>query len=145
MTGTDQTAGTHLPIGMGFWIKPAYNAGNFTGSGSMTWTVEVGDVTTYQASLIGKTMTVVWKLDATSVGGTPSTGLYILVPGGYAAKTAAFAPAYVVDNGGAAVWSSAHIAAGQSVIGIDKTLAGGNWSASTNATYIYGEITFEVH
>src|SRR6185295_3701711 len=39
------------------WITPSYSGGNFTANGSMTWTVDSGDVTTYAYKLLeSKTM-----------------------------------------------------------------------------------------
>lgn len=127
---------------LGEWINVTFSAGNFTGNGSMTWTLASGDQTTLKYTLIGKTMIVSFVLATTTVGGTPNTSLRIAIPGGFTAAVAMSAPCEVSDNG-TSTRSMADVAAGGSNIVITKA-AGGNWSASTDNTAVRGQIAFEV-
>src|SRR3990167_787127 len=72
------------------WTTPTFSAGDFTASGSMTWTVDAGDVVTYAYTIINKVMTVLFYIDPTTVGGTPSTSLQIAIPANKTATKAVF-------------------------------------------------------
>lgn len=128
---------------MGEWIAVAFSAGNFTGSGSMTWTVEVGDQVTYRYTLNGKTMTLSFWINATSVGGTPDTQLRIAIPGGFTAAQSMSGVCKIVDNGTPefAEWA---VSAAGSTVNIGRN-TGGNFTASTNNTYARGTAIFEVN
>jgi hypothetical protein len=119
-------------------------AGNFTGSGAMTWTVEVGDQGDFHYSVVGKTMTMWFYLSTTTVGGTPDTVLYILIPGGFIPAITTKALIEVLDNSSAKT-GSAVAAIGVNRIAVYNAVSGGtNWTASTNATAVRGQITFAV-
>lgn len=124
------------------WQTPTFAAGDFTANGSMTWTVQSGDVTTYAWRLDGKMMTVLVTLATTTVGGTANTQLNIKVPGGYIAAKRAINPCFVLDNNVRATGYLEVAAAGTNII-VQRT-DGANWTLSTNLTYVYGQITFEI-
>ena len=72
---------------MGDWTDVAYAAGNFTGSASMTWTVEAADQSVYKYALVaGHTLILSAQLFSTVVGGTLDYELRVAIPGGYTAK-----------------------------------------------------------
>jgi hypothetical protein len=132
---------SNLDPGRG-WVPPAYDAANFSASGSMTWTVQNTDVATYAYTLLNRTMTLSFSFDNTSVGGTPDYVLRIKIPNGKVATKAMSSKVRLLDNSTPAdAWC--------------YTSAGGTWvdiqredfatfSASTNATTVQGQITFEV-
>lgn len=64
----------------GAWITPPFAAGDFTGSGSMTWTVDAGDVQTDRYRLEGTRAIYQASYNGTSVGGTPATQLIRALP-----------------------------------------------------------------
>jgi hypothetical protein len=131
---------------MGEWINVTFSAGNFTGNGSMTWTLASGDQVTFKYTLIGKTMIVSVVLQTTTVGGTPNTDLRIAIPGGFTAAVAMVSPCDIVDNGTFPTTSARgrmSVAAGATQIVIN-TATGGNWTASTDQTHVRGQIAFEV-
>ncbi len=146
------TAATHLDEAVsmssklttpGAWTTPAFDAAFFTASGSMTWTVEAGDVTTYAYAIIGKIMTVAFTLYTTTVGGTPSATLYIKVPASKTVTKAMTNPVSLLDNMVRSI-GIATVAAGGQQIAITRTDVA-NWTASTNQTYVLGQITFEIN
>ena len=53
------------------WTSVAYDAADFTGNGSMTWTVGSADVLQFAYRIEGTAMTVAFALATTTVGGTP--------------------------------------------------------------------------
>lgn len=124
------------------WQTPTFAAGDFTANGAMTWTVDAGDVTTYAWRQDGKMMTVLITLATTTVGGTPNTQLQIKVPGGRTAAKRAINPCFILDNN-VRTTGYLDVAAGGTNITVNRT-DGANWTASTNLTYVYGQITFEV-
>lgn len=126
-------------------ITPAYAAGNFTGSGSMTWTVDSGDVATYAYLLEGQKLTVWFFISTTTVGGTPSAGLQMALPGGFTAfaSHSAADACYVSDNGGSFLPGLVQCAGGATLISIFRD-ALVNWSAATNTTAVRGTIALRV-
>jgi len=128
----------------GAWTTPGYSAGDFTCNESMTWTVEAGDVTVFAYTIVGKTMTVAFQINDSTVGGTLSNTLQIKIP---AAKTATKimygAMGRLVDNS-VVTPGFCFVAAAGTNIGITRQDIG-NYTASTNATHVYGQITFEIN
>jgi len=124
------------------WVSPPYGGGNFTASGSMTWTVESGDVATYAYTLLNRTMTVSFTLNSTSVGGTPSSVLRIKIPLGKFSTKAMNSFVRASDNGTPVpAWCYTDVSGVW--LNIQKTDFS-NWSLSTNGTTIQGQITFEI-
>lgn len=123
-------------------INVAHAAGNFTASGSMTWTVEAADQITFTYRQSGKFLYLTLNTNATSIGGTPSTELYTALPAGFVCTRSFLIPTIGVNNG-----VLAHIyinpVAGGTVLRF-YLFAGGNWTASTNNTNVLATCEFEV-
>ena len=106
-----------------------------------TWTG--GTITTAQYTLIGKTMTVLLQIEAsTNSAGTGS--LSVTIPGGFIANKEI--RNYVVLNDGAGA-TFAHgqiiVAAGGTTVVIMRS-DGANFAANAGTLYVRGQITFEV-
>lgn len=128
---------------LGEWTAPAFSAGNFTAS-TGSWTVDSGDVATYTYTLVGKTITVVFEINATDVSATPAS-LNIAIPGGFSAARSTRALVQVSDAGGAVTTGVARVQATGTVIEVQSTIAGGAWATtSADDTLIRGQITFEI-
>jgi len=127
----------------GAWVTPTFSAGDFTASGSMTWTVEAGDVGTYAYHIVGKKMTVAFIINTTTVGGTPSNSLYIKIP-------ASKVPTKAMKNT-CIVYDGTAYAAGRVELGVAGTVLmilkmdSSNWTAGANDHYVQGEIEFEIN
>lgn len=130
---------------LGEWFSPGFKTTYFTGNNSMTWTVARADVQVFKYTIIGTTMIVAFTILGSTVAGTPSTALQISLAGNLVAKDGAFSFIRAVDNGSPAE-ATAVILAGESVISIylNQGYPSGVWAASTDATDVYGQITFEV-
>lgn len=122
------------------WTTPTFSAADYTGNGSMTWTVDAGDVTTLAYQLRGTTMTVLVSLSDTTVGGTPNDALQIAIPAGKTAAKVAATPMYAVDNSTEQIGRMVVSAAGTKILLLKVPSA--NWTAG--AVAIQGQITFEV-
>jgi hypothetical protein len=129
-----------FPGGSG-WTSPAFNAANFTGSGSMTWTLTAGDVALHKYIVIGKTVHWHMNLITTTVGGTASTGLRVALPAGLTLSGASRGVAWHNDNGtegfGGYIMNASYVE-------FFKPNTATNWALSTNNTAIYASITFEI-
>lgn len=146
-TGTIKASGGLFDLSrstaLGEWTNVAYASGNFTASGSMTWTVESGDQVAYSYMLIGHTMWLAFALNNTTVGGTPSTELHVAIPGGFTGKNnATLGAVRSFDNGTDTVGFCGAVASAAYV----RCWRGGfsNWAASTNSTSLQAFVTLEV-
>lgn len=127
----------------GAWIDVAYASGDFTGSGTITWTVAAGDVSAHRYYLDGRTLYMVVALDTTSVSGAGNQ-LFIAVPGGFTvAGTCYGVLGDVIDNGVATTGFYRANTVGDVIIGCIRTDAA-NWAASVDNTYIRGMLIFDV-
>lgn len=126
----------------GLWTAPTFSAGDYTASGSMTWTVDSADANVYYL-LLGKTMLISFRLGTTTVGGTPSTGLYIKIPAGHTANRTAAAPIYIIQQGPIYECGYAQVVGGATTITLTRE-QGNNWVSSTNNTYVFGQLWVEI-
>lgn len=144
----DATSARWRMIGhdQGAYITPTFAAGTYTASGSLTWTVDSADVTTFAYYLSGRSMSVVFFLLSTSTGGVASTALQITIPLG---MTTVFQARNTTlrysDAGGAAAAGFISLTATSTLIRLNK-MDGANWSnAAANNTEVEGEIFFGVN
>lgn len=126
----------------GAWILPTFAATNFTGFSAQTWTVASTAVATFQYTIIGSVMVLVFDLRSTTVGGTPSAALQIKVPGGWLATASVINPVKLVDNG-THTTGFALTTPRSSILLIERTDVA-NFTASAAATSVQGQITFPV-
>lgn len=139
-TGLGFSADTYLG---GAWTTPAFSAGDFTGSGAMTWTLVAGDVSTFAYMIDGKKMTVSFYLLTTTVGGVADDTLRIAIPASKTATKTMLNACYISDNGTPVIGTCRVVAAGTS-IEIQRT-DGADFTAATDATSVLGQITFEIN
>ncbi|RPH53727.1 MAG: hypothetical protein EHM89_19645 [Acidobacteria bacterium] len=125
----------------GAWTVAPYVAGAFTGSAGMVWTVEAGDVI-IAYSLVNKTITVAIAINTSTVAAPLGNTLNIASTmwGGVAAKRPAYGAVAMLVNGAA---SPGFFQASGAVISVFK-LDQSAYVASTNATFVYGTLTFEI-
>jgi hypothetical protein len=125
----------------GEWNDIAYNDANFLGDGvAADWTVDNGgDQIDYKTSAHGKTMTLSFAIQASTVANTP-TYLQIIVPGtivGYHYNMGQGTPHGLAKE---IVLISAENGNGH--IGINRLTA--DWPNGTDGTSVFGQITFEI-
>lgn len=128
-------------------ITPSFNAGDWTGSGSMTVTVASGDVLTDAYRIVGKTMHYWFFLNTITIGGTPSSSILRVIPNNYAITsggTGEGGPMRVFDNGTYRV-GFAFVYTPSSTTQIVFTILDlSNYAASTNNSGLFGKASFEV-
>ena len=125
----------------GAWITPTYAGGNYTGSGG--WTVDSGDVSTQAYLLRGRTLTVAWYLGTTTVVAGTTLSIGNGAWGGFTIAKSMLNPAGMNEAGGGNAICLANVTAAGTTIALLKQ-AGANFTAATNTSSFYGEITFEV-
>ena len=123
------------------WVTPSFDAGNFTASGSMTWTVIAGNVTCYKYRLVGKTMTVAFSIGNTTIGGTPDTSLQIKVPASKTGATTNESNPCVVTDGNGTQYTGYALVSGTDILVRKWPIA--NWAAGVSGQ-VLGQITFEI-
>ncbi|HVL67207.1 MAG TPA: hypothetical protein VM364_08080 [Vicinamibacterales bacterium] len=126
---------------LGEWQSVAYSSGHFSAS-SGSWTVESADQEVLGYTLVGKTLTVTYRLTSTSVSATPGA-LRVAIPGGFTAARSTLVPIGYAADAGTIVDAYASVGSGGTNIVFNKRNAA-NWSTATNSTDVIGQITFEI-
>lgn len=67
---------------MGHWINVPFSALNFVASGGMVWTVTSGNVNANRYALVGKTLFWNLQISVSTLSGSPSSNLNVVLPGG---------------------------------------------------------------
>lgn len=130
-------------ISHGRTVLSAYSAGNFLASGSMNWVVDAGDVFNLRHSQQSRTVTLYVQLLGTSMSGTPSHTLGLVIPGivpfgGFSSI------GYARDNGtNVPIKISTYYTGGAGMFVIQK-LDGSNWNISANNTDVCFQMSFEL-
>ncbi len=122
------------------WTAQPFNAAEYAGNNSMTVTVAAGDVALNRYLVIGKIC--FWRLVivTATVGGTPSTQIQVTLPGGLTAANGAQGAYYYSDNNTPGIGFFQVGAGTCNFLKLDS----GNWTASTDLTYIRAELFFEI-
>lgn len=132
----------------GAWIPTTFSAGNFTGSGAMTWTVSSGNVVTMRYRLSGRELSVAFYIQSTTVGGTIDTSLTIgnAAYGGFTTAAQMLSLFLYNDNGGGNTpgFAQSGPSTGTTSLQLSHNSLS-NWSASAAATSIFGTVILEVN
>jgi hypothetical protein len=123
-------------IDPGAAVAVTYSAGNFTASGSMTWTVDSGDQVKFAYVQRGKFVQFFVVLTLTTVGGTLSNELRIALPNGFTAAYEQWSPFFGGYDSSVWVAVTASLQAGGTYLSIQKS-GSGNYVAATNTTSLY--------
>ena len=130
----------------GAWVSQGYSAVNYFAVGGGSWTVDPADVLTQAFVLQGRTLTIQFSFVNTVVVAAPA--LAFLMPAGYISILGKlFVIPIVVNDVGAAGLTGGFAqidgtgGSGAAHIGLYRFA--GSW-ASSSATNIFGNITFEV-
>lgn len=132
-------------VAMGVW-KTALtaDASAFTGSGAMTWTVDIGDQAN-SYTLIGTTMILTVRIDTSSVGGVPNNILAMRIPDGFHAVRAGSGTCLIYDNTLAtAVLGQMRVLTSAPTVVQFLRFDGANFAASANNTAVVGQLAIEV-
>lgn len=123
------------------WTDVPYASGNFSGSGTITWTVQVGDMLAHLYALSGTYLRLQVVLANTTVSGT-GTGLRIALPAGLTVARTTSGPMFVRDNGVSQAGRWVATQGDAFVAVLNET--GSNWAASTNNTQVIGTMDIPI-
>lgn len=130
---------------------PAFDATHFVGNGSMTWTLQAGDVNNISYNILRRLVRVNFSLNTTTVGGTPNNELQITNGqfGGFTCANEAFGFLSWRESGVSVRTVGLCRINGSSSGNNDRIRlqksGEGNWAAGTNLTDVYGSIWFEAN
>lgn len=125
------------------WRTPAFDATRFTGDGTITWTVQAGDVAAERYARLGNLL--VWNLviAGSSTGGAASTAFYVRMPENLVLGSTVVTVGYASDAGTAITSVITGVRGSRQVI-VQRN-DGGNWSnAAANNTSVYFQLVCEV-
>ncbi len=108
-----------------------YAAGNFTGSGTITWTVGSGDQSRFRIATIGAIARIQVQIELTTVAGA-GTELRVALP--FSTTSTQTIAVRAVDNG---TFIDAFVSIGAAQLTF--ITSGASWAASTNLTSVYYE------
>jgi hypothetical protein len=129
---------------LGDFVAPAFAAGNFTGSVGMTFTVASGNVSEYKYSIVGHNLHLECMISAATTGGSASTALKVVIPGGFTIKGTKRVPCGSLNNG---TWVNgmALMTDGANFVGVYIDITGANnWTLSANTGFSFS-VDFEVN
>jgi len=119
--------------GSGPRVSVPYNAGDFSGTGGLTWTVEAADVNGFGYSKDGPKLFIEFDLVTTTVGGGLANNfLSVAIPGGFLPSRTVQLPCLAQDNG--TVWESVFCIVTQGSGALLFRRFAANWSAAANTT-----------
>ncbi len=124
----------------GVWTDEPFDAGDFTGSGGMAWTVAEGDVVELAWVIRGKTMTVSFHIQTSTIVAPLGSSLLIRIPNGRASAGSAGASCWLTDNGTPEIARARTSGTSLSF----KHGNGSNFAAQTNTFEIHGQVTFGI-
>jgi hypothetical protein len=126
---------------IGPWIDIPFNAGNYTGNGTLVWTVAVGDQTAFGYTIVNDNIVILnIRVETTSVSGTGNT-LAIALPAAITPKKSLALPCLLFDNGGNAN-GFITMTAGSASVGFVRGDTG-NFAAAVNSTSVYVVVVYE--
>lgn len=128
----------------GAWITPTFSAGNYTGSGSSTWTVEAGDVAANKYLVEGTTLFWQGQITTTTVGGTPDNKLQVTLPQGYTLAGNCTNATWNINAGGAREAGYTFGSSADTLLTIQR-LPLANWDAATNTTQVNFQVACQIN
>lgn len=130
----------------GAYLNVAYSAGNFAGSGGMSWSVDSGDQLTYAYYLIGHVLHLTVYITTSTTTGTGASTVRVTIPAGYTAVNTAFFPYQSIDTGDAtvAIMSVCEVDASGTQVLCYRDVNATAWSIHTNTIQVRLSIAFEI-
>lgn len=124
----------------GGWIAVPYAGTNFT-SDAGSWTVDAGDVSNYRYVTRNRTLTLNYYLQATTIAGAPNA-LSVHLPSTFTSAMDIRAPGVMYDGAFRSTFLTVPLNANTIT---HNRQDGATWTPNTNATFVYGNLTFEMN
>lgn len=148
VTGDITAAGRYYergrPKAVGEWTAVPFSSFDFTGSGTLSWAVESGDMLTFAYMALGHTLWMSIYINTSSVSGTGAE-LRVAIPPGYTIARTMRGPVGATDAAVDAEGAFWQASAGASYVAFFRDAAASNWnSAASNSTSVFGTFCVEV-
>jgi len=126
----------------GAWITPAFAAGNFLGSGGMTWAVTAGQLQEYSYRVNGKTL--FWNLiiNGSTLSGSASNVVYFKLMSTYLPARGAFLPV-ILGNGGGSTTGMTQASLAVSPVAIYRSFLGEAYTIGSLSAYGAGFVEIQ--
>ncbi len=128
-------------------VDVAHDAANFTGKGTLTWTVEAGDQTAFDYTIVGKLMIINWWLvtTATSTGGATDNQIRITLPAGKTCDKRSSGVYYYADtsSGVPSIATFWICSPGTTYLGLYYD-AGTQWPTVAGTLNVYGQAVISI-
>jgi len=147
LTSGDQIFERGRATAIGEWTTQGFSAGDFTGGGSMTWTVAAGDIGGDAYIIIGKTVVYSFNYGTTTVGGTPSSNLKRAIPAAIqptSVGTQIWSTTYIANDNGTEKVGQVYVFAADNTVINFQLITDANWAASTDNTALQGTLIWEI-
>lgn len=126
------------------WVDLPPDGGRYSGSGSMTWTVEAGDQLLMAYRIAGDSCLVAWRIATSDVGGTASNRLQIRLPEGVRPSRRVSGVHYYDDAGTEGI-GRARLTSDLTQIELFKANSAATWTLTTSDnTYTEGSLEFSI-
>jgi len=122
----------------GHWTSEPFSAASYTADSGADWIVTPEQQTTLRYTRIGRTMTVIFRIDAATITGPRPRRLFIRIPGSQTAGMASGSTCYIDD--GAATIGKMSLAAGSGLLTLEKV---SQKAFATGKFSCWGNMTFE--
>jgi hypothetical protein len=132
------TAASAPPV----WTAVAYSAANFFGTGTMNWSVDAGDQLRFAYLLHGKTLTVSFWFNSTSLTGTATNEIRLIIPAGKTSAGYSASGSLWLNNPGSAL-GVIYAPSGQTYLSLYNS-SQSNFTLSTNTFTVSGTFAFEI-
>lgn len=120
-----------------------FNAGDFVGVGTLTWTVELADVVNHAVALSGNMCWLSLNLASTTTGGVADASLRYVIPFGVVARASLVLPIIVQPHAAAVQLGAAILTAGSGNIDF-QTVPQVDWVVGADDTDLRIAIFFEI-
>ncbi len=120
------------------WVATPFNAAQFGAVAPMTWTVTAGQVTANWYLIVGRVLFWNLSIEASTVGGTPTSVLVATLPGAVVGAAKAWGQGRIYQA--AAGWREADLVvnAGESVLRVSR--ADGTTLTVDGTTYVHLQV-----
>lgn len=128
-------------------ITVTFSAGDFTGSGSMTWDVASGDILVDVYEIKGRMLFLQFGYNTTTVGGTASSELRKTFPNGYTCAARGVCTIRQSQDGNLTFTQSFGLTqtSANTYVGFFVSVAQPNWTLTTNQTLVEGSAFFAIN
>lgn len=124
------------------WIDVPYDPSNFLAKPPLHWSVGEADVATYAYRVDGKTMTMAFKINHSSLDGVPSNELCLRIPGHYLPARGMANPIWLCSHSGKEC-GYATVHPGHDLVVLFRATEE-HFPIERGDFFVFGQLTFEV-